>query len=223
MPKLLKPPCPLPVLSNGRSHSNEEPTQSSEDRAQPERKKERLFLKGCIFITKVSSPQIPHQLLTRILFNRPTEFSLGAALGWVILTWDFSYDSSKWLLKWWSSQGPSGLDTQAGALQGWQFLLLPAGAEPGQPRGLRGLSSMAASASLLSWQLTLTRLLWVSRSRAVLCCAELLQLCPVLCDPMDCSPPGSSAHGMLQARILEGVAISSSSGSSRPRDQTCIS
>ena len=38
----------------------------------------------------------------------------------------------------------------------------------------------------------------------------------MLCDPMDCSPPGSSAHGILQARILEWVAISSSRGSSHP-------
>ena len=41
-----------------------------------------------------------------------------------------------------------------------------------------------------------------------------------LCDPGDCSPPGSSVHGILQQRILEWVAISSSRGSSRPRDQT---
>ena len=45
------------------------------------------------------------------------------------------------------------------------------------------------------------------------------QLCPTLCDPMDCSPPGSSVHGVLQAKILEWVAISSSRGSSWPRDQ----
>ena len=38
-------------------------------------------------------------------------------------------------------------------------------------------------------------------------CAELLQLCPTLCDPVDCSPPGSSVHGILQARILEWVAM----------------
>ena len=38
------------------------------------------------------------------------------------------------------------------------------------------------------------------------------------CDPMDCSPPGSSVHGILQARILEWVTISSSRGSFRPRD-----
>ena len=44
-----------------------------------------------------------------------------------------------------------------------------------------------------------------------------------LCDSMDCSPPGSSVHGIFQARILEWVAISSSRGSLRPRDWTCVS
>ena len=44
-----------------------------------------------------------------------------------------------------------------------------------------------------------------------------------LCDPMDCSPPGFSVHGLSQARILECVAISSFRGSSLPRDWTCIS
>ena len=53
--------------------------------------------------------------------------------------------------------------------------------------------------------------------------AKLLQSCPTLCDPMDCSPPGSSIHGILQARILEWVAIPFSRGSSPPRDQTHIS
>ena len=49
------------------------------------------------------------------------------------------------------------------------------------------------------------------------------QLCLTLCDPMDCSPPGSSVHGISQARILEWVVISSSRGSDGPRAQTCIS
>ena len=40
------------------------------------------------------------------------------------------------------------------------------------------------------------------------CVCEVTQLCPTLCDPMACSPPGSSVHGILQARILEWVAIS---------------
>ena len=44
-----------------------------------------------------------------------------------------------------------------------------------------------------------------------------------LCDPMDCSPPGSSIHGIFQARVLEWVAISFSRGSSRPRDRTRVS
>ena len=42
------------------------------------------------------------------------------------------------------------------------------------------------------------------------------QSCLTLCDPMDCSPPGCSLHGIFQARTLEWVAISSSRGSSRP-------
>ena len=44
-----------------------------------------------------------------------------------------------------------------------------------------------------------------------------------LCSPLDCSLPGSSVHGMFQAKILELVAISSSRGSSWSRDRTCIS
>ena len=53
-------------------------------------------------------------------------------------------------------------------------------------------------------------------------CSDI-QLCLTLCDPMGYSPPGSSVHGILPARILEWVVISSSKGSSRCRDQTCIS
>ena len=45
------------------------------------------------------------------------------------------------------------------------------------------------------------------------------RLCPTLCDPMDCSPPGSSVHRILQARILEWVAMPSPRGSSQPRDE----
>ena len=51
----------------------------------------------------------------------------------------------------------------------------------------------------------------------------LLQQCPTLCDSVDCSPPSSSVHGILQARILEWVAMLSSRGSSQPRDWNCIS
>ena len=54
-------------------------------------------------------------------------------------------------------------------------------------------------------------------------CAKSFQSCLAHCDPMDCSPPGSSAHEILQLRILEWVAISFSRGSSWPRDRTCLS
>ena len=53
--------------------------------------------------------------------------------------------------------------------------------------------------------------------------AKLLQLCPTLCDPKDHSPPGSSVHRVLQARILEWVAMPSSGVSSSPRDWTQVS
>ena len=49
------------------------------------------------------------------------------------------------------------------------------------------------------------------------------KLCLTLCDPMDCSPPGSSVPGILQARMLEWVAMASSRGSSWPRDPIRVS
>ena len=54
-------------------------------------------------------------------------------------------------------------------------------------------------------------------------CVLVSQSCLTLCDPMDYSPPGFPVHGIFQARILEGVAISSSRGSSRSSDQTQVS
>ena len=53
--------------------------------------------------------------------------------------------------------------------------------------------------------------------------SEVVQLCPTLCSPMDCSLPGSSLHGIFQARVLEWVAISFSRGPSRPTDRTLVS
>ena len=52
---------------------------------------------------------------------------------------------------------------------------------------------------------------------------SISQSCPTLCNPMDCSPPGSLSMGILQARILEWVAIPFSRGSSQPRDWTRVS
>ena len=53
-----------------------------------------------------------------------------------------------------------------------------------------------------------------------LCCGQQLQSWPTLCNPMDCSLPASSVKRILQARLLEWVAMPSSKGSSRPRDRT---
>ena len=52
--------------------------------------------------------------------------------------------------------------------------------------------------------------------------SEVTQLCPTVCDPTDCSLPGSSIHGISQARILEWVAISFSRRSSQPRESQII-
>ena len=55
------------------------------------------------------------------------------------------------------------------------------------------------------------------------CMCTHTQLCLTLCNPMDYSPPGSSVHGVFQARILECIVISFSRGSFWPRDQTHVS
>ena len=87
------------------------------------------------------------------------------------------------------------------------------------------------SHSQVSWSGQTSRLSWGQWSRPVgeyawrgICmCAKSLQLCSTLCNPMDCTPPGSSVHGILQARILEWVALFSSSLSIWPRDWIRVS
>ena len=69
---------------------------------------------------------------------------------------------------------------------------------------------------------THTSLPFSSHVWLVTCCL-VSKLCPTLCNPSDCSPPGSSVHGILQARILEWVAVPFSRRSSQPRDQTHVS
>ena len=65
-------------------------------------------------------------------------------------------------------------------------------------------------------------LLWCLTDTSAVC-VSVAQSCLTLRDPKDCSLPGSSVHGILQARILEWVAMPSSRGSSRPRDRTQVS
>ena len=92
------------------------------------------------------------------------------------------------------------------------------------------------------WSYLVIRLEWMSKwdvchlqnpKETARCCAPVIvvenlksfviQSCPTLCDPMNCDLPGSSVHGIFQARVLEWVAISFSRGSSQPRDQTQVS
>ena len=83
-----------------------------------------------------------------------------------------------------------------------------------------------------SWRLShmLTHLSWSTHSHqsnsdliCLICCCLVTKSWPTLCNPMDYRPQGPSLHGIFQARIMEWVAISYSSGSSQPRDQTGIS
>ena len=64
---------------------------------------------------------------------------------------------------------------------------------------------------------------WLLVEQCVCLCVLVAQSCLTLCDPMDCNPPGSSVHGISQAKVLEWVAISYSKRSSWPRGQTQVS
>ena len=64
----------------------------------------------------------------------------------------------------------------------------------------------------------------LSKTCSLMCvCVLVTQSYLTHCDPMDCGPPGSSVHGISQARTLEQVATPFCRGSSRPRDWTCVS
>ena len=84
-------------------------------------------------------------------------------------------------------------------------------------------SRSVMSDSLLPHQLQHARLPCPSPSPGACMRSKLLQSGLTLCNPMDCSPPGSSVHGILQARILGWVVMPSSRTSSQPRDRTCSS
>ena len=83
--------------------------------------------------------------------------------------------------------------------------------------------TVVASHSLPYHFLHFSYLCFPSSKHMVIYCYLVVKSCPALCDAMDCSPPGSSVHGIFQARILEWVPISSSRASSQSRDRTCIS
>ena len=86
------------------------------------------------------------------------------------------------------------------------------------------LTSSATREALQSWLSgsILGTILWLVRTAEVEKWSEVTQSCLTLCDPVDCSLPGSSVHEILHARILEWVAISFSRESSRSRDWTLV-
>ena len=86
-----------------------------------------------------------------------------------------------------------------------------------------GLSPSLSLFFLLTFSLPLPKSISHLSSPYFIACMLSCLSCPALCDPMDCSPTGSSHCGILQARILEWVAVLSSRGSSWPRDWTHIS
>ena len=75
-----------------------------------------------------------------------------------------------------------------------------------------------SSPSVEQWIISPVVLRWLQVK-----CSEVAELCPTLWDPMDYSLPGSSVHGIFQARVLEWVATAFSKRSSRPRDGTQVS
>ena len=100
----------------------------------------------------------------------------------------------------------------------------PVSASAGHDAAVGAASSEVAVAAVAKMISPLTTSLPYSphwNRYATLC--SVAQSCLSLCDPLDCSSPGSSLHGIFQARILEWVAISFSKWSSPPRDQTCVS
>ena len=78
---------------------------------------------------------------------------------------------------------------------------------------------MVTAAMKLKDAYSLEGKLWPTSSQV----KSLTQLCPTLCNPVDCSPPGSFVCGILQARLLEWIAILCSRGSSPPRDRSWVS
>ena len=88
----------------------------------------------------------------------------------------------------------------------------------------KGLSRVFSSTTVLKHQFLALNLLYDPTLTSLhVRELEVVQSCPTLCNPMDCSLPGSSVHGIFQAIVLEWIAISFSKGSSQPRGRTWVS
>ena len=111
-----------------------------------------------------------------------------------------------------------------------EWVAFPFSTESFQPRDRTWVSCIAGRFFTISaTSESMTHLDSIIKSRHITLATKVpvfvlvIHSCPTICDPMDCSPPGSSVYGILQERIVEGITISFSWGSSRPRDWTCIS
>ena len=121
--------------------------------------------------------------------------------------------------------------TSSSMVKIWKYILCELGARQGFPllTNLFSIVSPSHSNQMRKWHMAPN---WKGQSKKVslqmawycMCMrAKSLQSCPTLCNPLDYSPPGSPVQGIVQARILEWVAMPSSKGSSWSRDWTCVS
>ena len=103
----------------------------------------------------------------------------------------------------------------------WSGLTLPSPGDLPDP----GIKLPSLRSTALVGKFFITSNTWEAQYIICVCTSEseAAQSCPTLCDPVDYSPPGSSIHGILQARMLEWVAEASSRGSSQSRDGTHVS
>ena len=115
----------------------------------------------------------------------------------------------------------------------WSGLSIPSpgdfptqGSNPGLPHCRRILYCLSHQGRSILAQLSFRKPLQIStykeKKLKKWCCCLVTKSCPTLCNSMDCSPLGSSVHGILQARILEWVAIPFTRASSWPRDWTQV-
>ena len=88
---------------------------------------------------------------------------------------------------------------------------------------LSGIHFLSVFTSTIWKSELLSRLYWIIMDCHIWNTLLSSQLCLILCNPLNCSPPGYSVRGIFQVRILDWVVISSSRGSFRPKDQTPVS
>ena len=108
----------------------------------------------------------------------------------------------------------------------WVHVVSPAEELKARGNGCKSCCSLDYNKVIRLWPRSLVSSVSIGERITPICmCVYVLviQWYPTLCNPMDCRLPGSSVHEILQARILEWVIISSSRGSSWPRDQTLVS